>query len=149
MEELIASLKIALGNTYVMYFKTHSFHWNVEGIMFPQYHEFFQGIYEDVYGAVDPLAENLRKLEEYAPISLDEIVKHSTISEENTRIVLIRDMLTSLEIANQETISSLNKVFDLATKNKKQGLANFVADRIDQHEKHGWMLRASIKKIEE
>ena len=149
MEELIASLKIALGNTYVMYFKTHSFHWNVEGIMFPQYHEFFQGIYEDVYGAVDPLAENLRKLEEYAPISLDEIVKHSTISEENTRIVLIRDMLTSLEVANQETISSLNKVFDLATKNKKQGLANFVADRIDQHEKHGWMLRASIKKIEE
>ena len=103
MEELIASLKIALGNTYVMYFKTHSFHWNVEGIMFPQYHEFFQGIYEDVYGAVDPLAENLRKLEEYAPISLDEIVKHSTISEENTRIVLIRDMLTSLEVANQET----------------------------------------------
>ena len=149
MEELIASLKIALGNTYVMYFKTHSFHWNVEGIMFPQYHEFFQGIYEDVYGAVDPLAENLRKLEEYAPISLDEIVKHSTISEENTRIVLIRDMLTSLEIANQETISSLNKVFDLATKLKKQGLANFVADRLDQHEKHGWMFRASIKRVEE
>ena len=149
MEELVASLRVALANTFVMYFKVHQFHWNVEGIEFPQYHEFFNELYDDVYGAVDPLAENLRKLDAYAPISLDEIVKHSTISEETARVVLIRDMLTALEVANQETIESLNKVFDLATANKKQGLANFVADRLDTHEKHGWMLRASIKKVEE
>lgn len=149
MEELVASLRVALGNTYVMYFKTHSFHWNVEGIMFPEYHAFLESIYTDVYGAVDPLAENLRKLDAYAPISLDEIVKHSTVVEETSRVVLIRDMLTALEVANQETIDSLNKVFDLATKLKKQGLANFVADRLDQHEKHGWMFRASIKRVEE
>ena len=77
------------------------------------------------------------------------MVRHSTVVEETARIVLIRDMLTALEVANQETIESLNKVFDLATANKKQGLANFVADRLDTHEKHGWMLRASIKKVEE
>jgi len=147
MEELIASLRVALANTFVMYFKTHSFHWNIEGIEFSQYHEFFGDIYQDVYGAVDPLAENLRKLQAYAPISLMEMYSNKTIEEETTRVVLISDMLSALERANDEVIKSLNKVFDLATAQKEQGLANFVADRLDTHKKHGWMIRASAKKI--
>jgi DNA repair protein RadA/Sms len=60
---------------------------------------------------------------------------------------LLADILASLIEANNEVLISLNSVFDLATKNKKQGIANFVADRIDTHEKHGWWLRASAKKI--
>jgi len=147
MEELIASLRVALANTFVMYFKTQAFHWNIEGIEFSQYHEFFGDIYQDVYGAVDPLAENLRKLQAYAPISLMEMYSNKTIEEETTRVVLISDMLSALERANDEVIKSLNKVFDLATAQKEQGLANFVADRLDTHKKHGWMIRASAKKI--
>ncbi|CAB5221245.1 Dps DNA-binding ferritin-like protein (oxidative damage protectant) [uncultured Caudovirales phage] len=148
MDELIASTKVALANTFIMYFKTHSFHWNIEGIEFPQYHEFFQDIYEDVYGAVDPLAENLRKLQAYAPISLMQMYNYKTIEEESSQVVLLADMLSSLQSANDKVIESLNKVFDLATAQKEQGLANFVADRIDNHKKHGWMIRASLKKIE-
>jgi starvation-inducible DNA-binding protein len=147
MQELIASLRVALANTFVMYFKTQAFHWNIEGIEFSQYHEFFGDIYQDVYGAVDPLAENLRKLQAYAPISLMEMYSNKTIEEETTRVVLISDMLSALERANDEVIKSLNKVFDLATAQKEQGLANFVADRLDTHKKHGWMIRASAKKI--
>ena len=149
MNELIAALKVLQANVTVMYYKAHQFHWNIEGSDFTQYHEFFGDLYSDIYESIDPIAENLRKLDAYAPISLDEMVRHSTVVEETVRIVLIRDMLTALEVANQETIDSLNKVFDLATKLKKQGLANFVADRLDQHEKHGWMFRASIKRVEE
>ena len=148
MDELIASTKVALANTFIMYFKTHSFHWNIEGIEFPQYHEFFQDIYEDVYGAVDPLAENLRKLQAYAPISLMQMYNYKTIEEESSQVVLLAEMLSSLQSANDKVIESLNKVFDLATAQKEQGLANFVADRIDNHKKHGWMIRASLKKIE-
>lgn len=147
MQELIASLRVALANTFVMYFKTQAFHWNIEGTEFSQYHEFFGDIYQDVYGAVDPLAENLRKLQAYAPISLMEMYSNKTIEEETTRVVLISDMLSALERANDEVIKSLNKVFDLATAQKEQGLANFVADRLDTHKKHGWMIRASAKKI--
>ena len=57
MDKLIASLKVVLGNTFIMYFKSHSYHWNVEGHHFRQFHDFFGEIYDDVYGAVDPLAE--------------------------------------------------------------------------------------------
>jgi DNA-binding ferritin-like protein len=43
-------------------------------------------------------------------------------------------------------IDQLTKTQALAEKNKKMGLANFLQDRIDAHEKHGWMLR-SITKV--
>jgi starvation-inducible DNA-binding protein len=144
MTELAAALKVTLANVFVMYFKTHSFHWNTEGIEFSQYHDFFGDLYDDVYGSVDPIAENLRKLEVYAPHSLMELYNHKTLMEENG-IPDIQGMLRAALAANNEVIASLNKVFALATKENKQGLCNFIADRIDTHEKHGWQLRASLK----
>lgn len=148
MDELKVSAKIALANTFLMYFKAHSYHWNVEGIMFPFYHDFFGDIYEDVYGAVDPLAEEIRALDEYAPISLQELYATATIEEDNTKPSL-NGMLQNLQSANQEVLDSLNKLFDLASKEKQQGLADFAAGRIDTHKKHAWMINASLKKTEE
>jgi len=147
MDELIAALKVLQANATVMYYKVHQFHWNVEGILFTQYHEFFGDLYEDIYNSIDPIAENQRKLGAYAPVSLDELFKFKTLKEETTKVELLADILASLIEANNEVLISLNNVFDLATKHKKQGIANFVADRIDTHEKHGWWLRASAKKI--
>lgn len=147
MNELIATLKLALGNTFFMYYKTHAYHWNVEGMDFSQYHDFFGDIYEDLYSAVDPLAENLRKLGAYAPISIMELYNYKTVTEDSAMPVLLVDMLNNLLVANTETFNTLSKLFDLATAAKEQGLANFAADRMDAHRKHGWMLRSSLKKI--
>lgn len=145
MDELISAVKQSLGNTFVMYFKTHGFHWNVEGIHFSQYHEFFGDLYDDLYGAVDPFAEELRALGAYAPKNLNEIYKYATIIESDILGDNVRDMLVTLEKDNLETIAVLTKTFNFATKAGKQGAANFIADRLDKHEKHGWMLRASLK----
>jgi starvation-inducible DNA-binding protein len=148
MDELKVSAKIALANTFLMYFKAHAYHWNVEGIMFPFYHDFFGEIYADVYGAVDPLAEEIRALDEYAPISLEELYSTATIQEDTDKPSL-NGMLQNLQAANQEVLDSLNKLFDLASKEKQQGLADFAAGRIDTHKKHAWMISASLKKSEE
>lgn len=147
MDELKTAIKVLLANATVMYYKTHQFHWNVEGIEFTQYHEFFGDLYIDVYNSVDPIAELLRKLDEYAPVSIDELYKYKTLEEETTRVILLSDILASLIKANDEVLASLNKVFNIANANKQQGICNFIADRIDTHQKHGWFLRASAKKI--
>lgn len=147
MNELTTAIKVLLANATVMYYKTHQFHWNVEGIEFTQYHEFFGDLYIDVYNSVDPIAELLRKLDEYAPVSLDELFKYKTLQEETTRVVLLSDILDSLIKANAEVLVSLNKVFSIANENKQQGISNFIADRIDTHQKHAWFLKASAKKI--
>ena len=149
MDKLIATLRLTLGNTFVMYFKAHSYHWNVEGLHFRQWHDFFGDIYEDVYGAIDPLAEEIRKLDAYAPISLMELYNHKTIAEDSSKPATDREMLLNLLLANADVLQGLDKLFDEATKQKQQGLANFAADRMDKHKKFEWQLHASIKQIGE
>jgi starvation-inducible DNA-binding protein len=145
MDHLIAALNIAHANTFVMYFKAHSYHWNVEGIEFAQHHSFFNDLYDDLHDATDPLAERIRTLNQYAPISLSEVLTHTTIDEDAHKPSTARDMFSNLIVANNEVVDSLNKVLELATKENKQGIVNFVADRLDVHAKHGWMLRAHLK----
>ena len=147
MNELTTAIKVLLANATVMYYKAHQFHWNIEGAEFTQYHEFFGDLYTDVYNSVDPIAELLRKLDDYAPVSLDELFKFKTLKEETTRVEKLADIFTSLIAANQEVLDSLNKVFTIANTNKQQGVCNFIADRIDTHQKHAWFLRASAKKV--
>ena len=144
MTELITHANMCLSNTFVMYFKAHSYHWNVEGIHFPQLHDFFGDLYDDLYGAVDPFAENIRKLGVYAPRNLDEIYAHKSIDGTNVGMSP-ETMVADLLVANNESIVNLNKLFDLLTDAKEQGFANFVADRLDAHKKHGWMLRSILK----
>ena len=145
MTELQISLKILLANTLAMYFKTHGFHWNVEGVHFSQYHEFFNELYEDIYGAVDPTAEQLRKLSVYAPSTLTEILMSKTINESSIVGNDVKGMLSALLVDNDEVLSTLNKVFAVATASDEQGICNFIADRIDIHKKHGWQIRSSLK----
>jgi starvation-inducible DNA-binding protein len=143
MNELQASLKIALANTFIMYFKAHSYHWNVEGMNFPQYHEFFGDLYDELYGAVDPFAEHIRAIDGYAPISLTSLIMAGTIAEDTDKPAATSEMVANLLSANNETIMSLNKAFMMAANDN--GLQNFLADRLDIHAKHGWMLKSILK----
>jgi starvation-inducible DNA-binding protein len=146
MDDLIKGLKEVHANTFLMYFKAHAFHWNIEGKNFPQYHTFFGDLYEELFAAVDPIAEQIRALDSYAPKSLAEMYNHATINEQSDITGNeLQKMLNSLLEDNTEVISSLNKAFSLADEANEQGLADLIAGRIDTHKKHGWMLRASSK----
>jgi starvation-inducible DNA-binding protein len=145
MEELKLSLKIALANTFVMYYKAQSYHWNVEGINFSQYHDFFGDIYQEVYGSVDSMAEELRALNEFAPHSLMDLYTYKTVQEDDTLPTSVVDMLSSLQVANQEVIDSLNNLFTKSNEQNEQGLADLAATRLDAHKKHAWMIRSSLK----
>jgi starvation-inducible DNA-binding protein len=145
MEELKLATKIVLANTFVMYFRAHSYHWNVEGSNFGEMHDFFGKIYTDLHGAVDVTAEELRALDEYAPISLMELYNNKTIAEDMTKPSDASSMLMTLLISNEQVIDSLNKLFEVASTVNKQGLADFAAGRLDVHTKHAWMIRSYLK----
>ena len=147
MTELQVALKIALANAFAMYFKVHSFHWNVEGVHFSQYHDFFGEVYQDVFDSVDPIAEQIRKLGTYAPTSLTELIMAKTISDVMVVGDDVKGMLLALKAANDEMLSTLNTVFTLATAANEQGICNFIADRIDVHKKHGWQTTSSLKGL--
>lgn len=146
MDQLKAALNILLADTFLMYFKAQSYHWNVEGMFFSQYHDFFGELYEEVYGAVDPTAEHIRICcDSYAPISLMEMYNSKTLPEDTIKPTNINQMLNNLIAANEVIITDLNKVFEIAGSMNNQGLMDFIANRLDVHNKHGWMLRTSAK----
>ena len=144
MDELIEQMKVSLASTFAFYLKAHGFHWNVEGASFPQYHEFLGNLWEETFGAVDPIAEHLRTLDSYAPASFARYTDLSIIKDE-LNIPPAMSMMTRLVSDNKLLIDQLTKTQALAEQNKKMGLANFLQDRIDAHEKHGWMLRSITK----
>jgi starvation-inducible DNA-binding protein len=138
-------LKTLLGTQFAYYSKVHGFHWNIESPDFYQYHTFFQAIYEDAYSAIDPTAEYLRSLQEYAPGSLERFLELSVIPGQS-KVPRARLMIEEL-LANSETmVELLNQCFAAATKENKQDIANFIAERLSQTNKFAWQLRSSLKE---
>lgn len=139
------AIKTAFANTFVMYFKSHVAHWNVEGILFGQFHGFFGDVYEEVYGAIDPFAEEIRKLGFYAPHTMDNLYSFKQVTESAAVSNDASDMLEDLQRANNQVIDSLNILFKEAEAANEQGLADFVAGRLDAHKKHAWMITSYLK----
>ena len=141
------NLKVLLASTNSLSIKAQNFHWNVEGSNFPQYHEFFANFYEEVYGSVDKIAEYIRTLDSYAPGSLTRYAE-LTIIEDQVKIPRPHLMFAELLSDNGKMIDLLNSCFGSAEEENKQGIANFIAERLDAHEKHSWMLRSILKNRE-
>ena len=137
-------LKTLLATQYALSIKAQNFHWNVEGPDFAQYHDFFANFYEEVYSAVDRIAEYIRTLQEYTPGSFERFQELSIIQGQ-TKIPRARLMIEELLSDNGAIIDLLNQTFVSAEQENNQGIANFVAERLDAQAKHGWMLKSFLK----
>ena len=144
-EELIQKAKECLADTFVMYMKAHAYHWNVVGSNFPQYHEFLGSLYEELHNAVDPLAEQIRTLDSFAPFSLSRMIELSSIRED-TKVGDIEDIFANLIIANDITMNSIKETYDMAEKEQAFAYSNFLQDRLTAHAKHAWMLKSIATK---
>jgi starvation-inducible DNA-binding protein len=144
MEQLIEQLKTILGTTFGLYFKAHSYHWNVEGPDFAQYHEFLGNFYESVYGNVDSIAEHIRALNSYAPVSLSRMLELSDIEETNS-IPTALAMIVDLKTDNERYMIHLRAGIEAADQANEPAVGNFLQDILDQHQKQAWMLRSITK----
>lgn len=145
MENTKAALKVVLADSFVMYFRAHSYHWNVEGSNFGEMHEFFSDIYEDIHGTIDTWAEQIRTLEEYAPASLMELYNYKTMAEDGSRPTSVNQMLSTLTISNNTMITNLDALFKVSSEENLQNVADIAAARLDVHRKLSWMIKSYLK----
>jgi starvation-inducible DNA-binding protein len=141
---LADNLKVILASTSVFAIKARNFHHNVEGPNFPQYHSFFDDLYTEVYDSTDKCAEIIRQLDSYAPGSLARFNELSFI-EDQTKIPRAELMIAELFEDNEKMVTYLKETFHVAEEEDEQGVADFIAGRIDAHGKHRWMLRSILK----
>jgi starvation-inducible DNA-binding protein len=142
-QDLAQMLAVLLSDTVTFKFLAHGYHWNVRGINFPQFHDKFAEIYEDADDAIDPFAENIRKLGFDAPFLLTDYVSLTGIQATPVSADPV-DMSASLYQANAYIISVIRATFEIANALNEQGIANFLAERDDQHNKWAWQLGTII-----
>ena len=142
MDELVEKMKVLLADAFTMYIRAHGYHWNVIGSDFPQYHDFFGDIYEEVHDSVDDIAEQIRQINSFAPGTLQRMKELSTIPEDD-KIPQPAKMITNLISANDTIIADLLDAYKSAEDAGEYGLSNFLQDRLMAHKKHGWKLKAT------
>jgi len=141
---IAANMKTVLATTYTLALKTQQFHWNVMGPDFPQFHEFFGNMYEEIYGAIDQIAETIRTLGEFSPGSLQEFLKESLITDEESAAMGLLVMIQLLIDDNEVMIHVLNTAYESAEAENQYDVSNFLAERLAAHKKHGWMLHSIL-----
>jgi starvation-inducible DNA-binding protein len=142
------NLKVLLASTQSFAIKSQNFHWNVEGSNFPQYHAFFDTLYGDVSATIDPIAEYIRILGHYTPGSLTRYAELSIIQDQikiPRAELMFQESLHDCEQMGQLVVA----MFDEATNERQQGIANYMAELQDLYGKKAWFIRSILKKERE
>ena len=142
MAGLVEALTQYQANSVVYASTAHGFHWNVEGPMFTEFHEFFDEVYTDLDGTLDTISEFLRKLGVKAPYTLEDFIASNNVGDTKIDSTSPIAMTRVLYQINEKFIADIKNMFDIATQNREQGIANYLADRQDQHEKWSWFMRS-------
>ncbi|WDE14073.1 Dps family protein [Thalassomonas haliotis] len=141
--KISAALKHLLADTYTLYLQSHHFHWNVTGMQFRELHLMFEEQYEQLAVAVDDIAERIRTLGEAAPGTYTAFSELSAI-EEVAGVPPANEMVAILARSHEQVIKTCRDVLRLAQQGEDESSASLVSDRMREHEKSAWMLRAML-----
>jgi starvation-inducible DNA-binding protein len=146
-KEIVQGLSRLLADTYTLYLKTHSFHWNVTGPMFNTLHLMFETQYNELWLAVDLVAERIRALGAPAPGSYTDFAKLTAIRESNESHGHIgaMEMIKQLLEGHETVARTARSVFPAAEKGNDEASLDMMTSRITVHEKTAWMLRSLLQ----
>ena len=142
-KKVAGSLAQALADTAALYFKTHSYHWNVEASTFYGLHKMFEEQYDALHGAMDELAERIRALGQYAPSSYSAMMALASITED-AGVPDWKAMVANLSSGHEQLIKTLRKTHEAAVKAGDEVTADLMVERLSFSEKSAWMLRATL-----
>ena len=145
MEELYRVLAELQANSAALNAQAWGYHWNTEGRMFKQDHAFLLEMYEDFGDAIDPFAENIRKIGYKAPFGLKQLLANSTIDVNDSHDLTSTQMFTELLKTNAQVIAQLKAGIKVAETANEDAISNFMQDRLGQHQFWNWQLTATLK----
>ena len=142
-KRLAAGLCGVLADTYLLMVKTHGYHWNVVGPLFVSIHTLTETQYEDMFQAVDDLAERVRGLGYPAPGSITEMIPMSEIAEE-TGNPSAEQMVETLLADHEKIVRRLRGTVEIADEMGDNVTSDMLTARMAFHEKAVWMLRSTV-----
>jgi starvation-inducible DNA-binding protein len=144
LKKIANMLNDDLADEYLLLTKTKKYHWNVVDPRFNDLHKFLDEQYEQISVAVDDIAERVRALGEKTKATLNEFISSSQIREDPGSYPDADSMLRNLLVDHETIIKTLRKHIEECQQLKDEGTANFLTDKMEEHEKMGWMLRSFL-----
>ncbi len=132
-----------LADTYALYLKTHGYHWNVTGPTFQALHSMFEAQYQEQWAALDDIAERIRSLGELAPQSYSAFANLTAIKDGDPSQPSDA-MVTELMHDHETVLSTIRGAFKIAEAGDDQATMDMFNARTAAHEKHAWMLQATL-----
>jgi len=133
-----------LADNFSLYLKTHNFHWNVKGPMFQTLHVMFMDQYNELWLALDAIAERIRALGFPAPGTYAEYAKLSSIRE-TAGVPEAKEMVRLLVEGHEAVARTARKIFPAVEKASDEPTADLLTQRLQVHEKTAWMLRSLLE----
>lgn len=134
---------LLLADSFVLYLKTHNFHWNVEGPRFNDLHQMFMVQYTELWNALDLVAERIRSLGSFAPGSFKKYSQISSIKE-SAEDIPAKEMIQQLLDGHEAVATTIRTVFAIAEEGQDQATLDLLTQRLQFHEKTAWMLRSLL-----
>lgn len=141
--DVAGHLSKMLADSYALYQKTHGYHWNVHGPEFFSVHNLLELQYQEVWEALDTIAERIRALGEYAPMGYGAFANLTSIKDgepDKDAASMLRELVAD----NETVIATARKVLEVAQAGGDDVSVDLMTQRLAAHEKAAWMLRSSI-----
>lgn len=143
-KQLVDGLNGLLSDVFVLYFKTHAFHWNVEGAHFVSLHTLFEEQYTELWQFTDELAERIRALDGYTPVNMSGLLKKASLCETGQSPDAMA-MVAELANDNAEIVNVIFPLIRSAQDAGDEATVDMLNGRVQVHEKAAWMLRSILK----
>ena len=143
-KEIAHGLSRLLADTYLLYLKTHNFHWNVTGPQFHSLHEMFEEQYTELAQAVDTIAERIRTIGYQAPGSYSEFGELASV-QETRGAPEAQEMVRLLVEGNETVVRTAREVLSAAERANDESTTDLLMKRMRTHEKTAWMLRSTVQ----
>lgn len=141
---VIDGLNLVLADSYALMALTHLAHWNVEGADFFPLHKAFQEQYENLFEAIDEIAEQVRTLDAYAIGGLSTFVRVAQMEEFRSPIPQ-KDYVAGLIVAHEKVVDDATRTRDAAGSVNDLQTQDLMIKRLQWHEKTLWMLKSYLK----
>ena len=144
-EAVVAFLNLLLADEYILYTKTRTAHWNVEGSNYFELHVFLENNYNELDAMIDEIAEQIRSLGHFVLSSLKDFVSASQISDNINDFNNSGQIFESL-INNHESIIHIiqQEIYPISNKFKDIDLTDFLKRLMTQHENMARMLKSFL-----
>lgn len=142
-KKIADGLSEVLADSYVLYVKTHNFHWNVTGPHFISLHEQFEEQYRELAKAIDEIAERIRVLGSRAPGTLKEFGDLTNLKEKTDHPDAM-EMVKRLAEDNEAVHKTIESAIEISDEAGDEATTDMLVARLQVHSENAWILRSIL-----